>query len=271
MTGSAICTVQGCGRQVTKPTHTLCLAHWMEAQRQSLPGDGKAPALLTPKALGEHFGLSGTQINRVLAELGWIEREGSKGWKPTGQGIKLCADASVYRGNAFVRWPEGLLSSRILQHAVAVAKGDSEQPCAAPPSATVFAVQEPESPAPCASSPASFRGRFEAGHWATDGHAVRSKGEMLIDNWLYYSGVVHAYERRLPIDEEVYCDFYLPQGKVYIEYWGLDDVHYQERKKAKQAIYRDNELQLIELGDEQVKSLDDVLPPLLRKFGIVVD
>jgi hypothetical protein len=47
---------------------------------------------------------------------------------------------------------------------------------------------------------------------------VRSRAEVLIDNWLYMQGIVHAYERRLPIEEECYCDFYLPKG-VYIEFW----------------------------------------------------
>ena len=48
-----------------------------------------------------------------------------------------------------------------------------------------------------------------------------SKAEMLIDNWLYMAEIVHAYERKLPIEEDVYCDFYIPKGKVYIEYWGM--------------------------------------------------
>tara|TARA_R110000787_G_scaffold55239_2_gene127641 strand:- start:5078 stop:5230 length:153 start_codon:yes stop_codon:yes gene_type:complete len=33
---------------------------------------------------------------------------------------------------------------------------------------------------------------------------------MLIDNWLYMAETVHAYERKLPIEEDVYCDFYIP-------------------------------------------------------------
>ena len=73
---------------------------------------------------------------------------------------------------------------------------------------------------------------------------------MLIDNWLYMSGIVHAYERRLPIEEEVYCDFYIPDGKVYIEYWGLEkDQKYADRKKVKIEIYQKNHLDLIEITD----------------------
>jgi hypothetical protein len=94
---------------------------------------------------------------------------------------------------------------------------------------------------------------------------------MLIDNWLYMAGIVHAYERRLPIEEEAYSDFYIPGGKVYIEYWGReDDAKYEARRKAKQELYRKYSLNLIELADEHIKNLDDELPKLLIKFSVVV-
>ncbi len=92
---------------------------------------------------------------------------------------------------------------------------------------------------------------------------------MLIDNWLYMSEIVHAYERKLPIEEDVYCDFYLPVGKVYIEYWGLeDDEKYLERKNEKLEIYKKYGFNLIELEDLDIQNLDDILPKKLLKFGI---
>ncbi|MBN2824217.1 MAG: hypothetical protein JXQ76_02750 [Campylobacterales bacterium] len=81
--------------------------------------------------------------------------------------------------------------------------------------------------------------------------------------------LVHAYERKLPIVEEIYCDFYLPSGKVYIEYWGIEeDAKYLQRKQAKKAIYEKYNFNLIELNDEDVLNLDDVLPRLLLKFDV---
>ena len=104
-----------------------------------------------------------------------------------------------------------------------------------------------------------------------DGHWVRSKAEALIDNWLYMSEVVHAYERSLPVEEELYCDFYIPEGKVYIEYWGLEaDPKYQARKQQKLEIYKKYGFNLIELNDDHVKNLDDHLPKLLLKFNVIV-
>jgi len=125
---------------------------------------------------------------------------------------------------------------------------------------------------PAAKSADDFRNKFPANFRATDGHWVRSKAEMLIDNFLYTSGIVHAYERKLPVEEDIYTDFYLLKGKVYIEYWGLEnDPKYQERKKRKLEIYKKHGFNLIELSDEEVKNLDDHLPRLLLPFGIEVD
>jgi len=92
---------------------------------------------------------------------------------------------------------------------------------------------------------------------------------MLIDNWLYMAEIVHAYERKLPIEEDVYCDFYIPTGKVYIEFWGLEnDARYQARKKQKKSVYEKYGFNLIELGDADVQNLDDILPRHLLRFGV---
>jgi hypothetical protein len=100
-------------------------------------------------------------------------------------------------------------------------------------------------------------------------HYVRSRAEMLIDNWLYMSEIVHAFERKLPIEEDLYCDFYLPVGKVYIEFWGLEnDEKYIERKQEKIKIYQKYGFNLIELNDADIQNLDDILPKKLLQFGI---
>ena len=115
----------------------------------------------------------------------------------------------------------------------------------------------------------SFRDKFKATHRSTDGHMVRSKAEMLIDNWFYMAEIVHAYERKLPIEEEVHSDFYIPTGKVYIEYWGLEtNSEYLSRKEKKKAIYEKYGVNLIELHDKEVQNLDDILPRLLLKHGV---
>ena len=83
------------------------------------------------------------------------------------------------------------------------------------------------------------------------------------------SEIVHVFERKLPIKEDVYCDFYLPVGKVYIEFWELEnDKKYRERKLEKIKIYGKYGFNLIELDDADIQNLDDIQPKKLLKFGI---
>lgn len=162
----------------------------------------------------------------------------------------------------YVVWPVAIAANAILVENVDDTKG----------TATRAPDQGGPGKATDAAAAAAFRGKFEASYRATDGHYVRSRAELAIDNWLYMSGLVHAYERKLPVEEEVYCDFYIPGGKVYIEYWGLEgDQKYDERKQKKLKLYEKYDYNLIQLTDEDIFSLDDVMPRKLLKFGIKAD
>lgn len=164
-------------------------------------------------------------------------------------------DEDKKSGVPYVRWPESILENKILQNSAEQMIGTTNS-------------NEPQS-GTSSSEEIGFREKFEAKHRSTDGHFVRSKAEMLIDNWLYMAEIVHAYERKLPVEEDVYCDFYIPTGKVYIEYWGYEENEkYLARKKIKQEIYEKYGFNLIELTDSEVQNLDDILPRLLLKHGI---
>ena len=101
MTGLAQSSVEGCINTVQKPNHTLCLDHWKTSQRvaeesatyqikETVATQGEGNGLLSATTLGEQFKIEAKQINRVLVELGWIEKDG-KGWAPTKLGEKLKA------------------------------------------------------------------------------------------------------------------------------------------------------------------------------------
>lgn len=106
-----------------------------------------------------------------------------------------------------------------------------------------------------------FNQKYPVGAIKTeDGHYVRSRSEALIDNWLYSEKIAHAYEQRLPGENEVYCDFYLPDRRVYIEYWGLEgEPKYEKKKESKLRIYREQQLKLIELNESHISNLGDAL------------
>jgi len=100
-----------------------------------------------------------------------------------------------------------------------------------------------------------------------DGHLVKSKSEKAIDDWLYRNKILHAYERKVPIQEGLLTDFYLPELDVWIEHWGYNDDQYNARRKEKTLLYTKYKLKLIQLTEEDSTHLDDVLPSALIKFG----
>lgn len=260
------CSVVGCEKKVSKAGYTLCYEHWLTQKKSdtSLVEQNGTTNFLTATQLGERLEISSTKLNKVFAELGWIEAA-RKGWIPTVQGKKLHAEQREHHqsGRPFVLWPESILTSRVLINSISELAGKTMDPAV-----NVKSTAQPESP----SSLREKLDKFKPTHRAMDGHWVRSKAEGLIDNWLYMSGIAHAYERLLPVEEELYCDFYIPSGKVYIEYWGIEnDPKYKARKEAKKEIYGKYGFNLIELNDEHIQNLDDFLPKMLLKFNVIVD
>ena len=67
----------------------------------------------------------------------------------------------------------------------------------------------------------------------------------------------------------MYCDFYIPKGKVYIEFWGLeDDEAYIKRKEQKIELYKKYNLNLIEIDNNTINNIDDYLSKELLKFSV---
>lgn len=115
---------------------------------------------------------------------------------------------------------------------------------------------------PASNSDMDIRLKWPAEYRCDDGHYVRSKNEMLVDNWLYHHGICHAYEVALfskELDYTYLSDFYLPKYRAFIEVWGMTDADYQRRRRQKTAFYRNNGYDLIEIIGQDVKNLHDIL------------
>jgi hypothetical protein len=197
--------------------------------------------------IGKQLNLPSTKINKLLAEIGYIEKN-EKGWTitPLGNSIGGKQKKHFPSNNLFVIWDEKI---------VEILKTKIEKP---------ITETQPETN----ETEKSFREMFPAKLRTTDGHLVRSRAELLIDNWLYSEEIAHAYEKKLPIEEEVYCDFYLPKGKIYIEFWGLEnDPKYIKRKTIKIETYKKYNMNLIEIKDANIENLDDFFPNVLIKYG----
>jgi hypothetical protein len=112
---------------------------------------------------------------------------------------------------------------------------------------------------------------FSARYTSRSGHKVRSRGDLIIADFLFLHGILFNYERKLPIAEDVHCDFYLNQHEVYIEYWGMEgDQKYDVRKSLKTDIYKQHNLRLLEINDEDLDDIHNTLPRKLLKYGIKI-
>lgn len=230
---------------------------------RQLPKD--KPKSLNATTIGKHYNISSQRLNLILSELGWIEKN-LAGWAITKLGKTVGGRQFEHEtsGGTYVLWPDSILQNKSLNEVFKESQPEKEISKVAPTSAQPHQV---------ASQPTSnnFRDKYPATIRTRDGHMVRSRAEVIIDNALYEYKLAHAYERKLPIEEDLYSDFYIPSENVYIEFWGMEnDPKYLERKKVKIEIYKKYDFKLIELTDEDILNLDDHLPKKLLKFGIKV-
>ena len=189
------------------------------------------------KEIAKKFGKNAKDVNEVLLNLGFIKKC-DNGYNVTDVGRYYGGMQNFYMGKASVRWEERLLyNENFIDEIVKVGEKSSKK-------------EQKE----------DFREKFKAEYRTNDGRYVRSSAELVIANWLFAEGIAYAYEKRVPIKEDVYCDFYIPKGKIYIEFWGLkDDEAYIKRKEKKIELYKKYNLNLIEIDNDKIGNLDDYL------------
>ncbi len=100
-----------------------------------------------------------------------------------------------------------------------------------------------------------------------DGYIVKSKGELIIDNYLFFLGLKHIYEKRVKINgQTIKCDWYLPEAQIYFEYWGYYGKAYIKRKKEKIKLYKKGKLKLLSIENNMFKDICTNLNNKLNKF-----
>lgn len=257
---------RSCGEIINKKGHYLCYSCWKEENNSPKSSPKKTSnddEMLSATKIGQEMGISGQKLNLLFNELGWTYKpRHGKGWTATKQGKKQGAKARKVKssGVPYLVWPEKIIRSRVLRRAVADFKGEALPKSSSNSSSSDSLDYE------------DFRKKYPANYRCMDGHYVRSRAEVMIDNWLYTNGIAHAYERKLPIESDVYSDFYIKEGNVYIEFWGMEsDEKYAKRKAVKQKEYLDHEFNLIELNDNDLNNLDDILPRKMLQYGINVN
>lgn len=100
-----------------------------------------------------------------------------------------------------------------------------------------------------------------------DGHVVKSKGELIIDNYLNQHRIEHEYEKTIKVfGNPIKYDWYLPKYEIYIEYWGFFGKEYLKRKEEKINLYRKGKLKLISIEDIMFKDINFNLESELNKY-----
>lgn len=113
---------------------------------------------------------------------------------------------------------------------------------------------------------------YESIYTCTDGHIVKSKSEMIIDDYLYNHNIKHIYEKPITyLDEDgqmktIKPDFYLPKTEdnefeIYIEHWGLieKNVEYTRRMNFKLDFYKKNRLTILCTYESDEKDINSIL------------
>ena len=203
---------------------------------------------LSATALGKHFDLTARETNRVLSEQGWIKHD-IQGWELTelGQqkgGTQLENDSS---GTFYVVWPQAVVHDAVLSEQLRLC-------------ASIFR-QEPSGSDDLFSSSGDIAG--------IDGHHHNSVLQLQVCHWLYLAGIAHAVKRRLPVEETLFADFYLPAHHLYIECWD-DRGEGLSQRMTRREIYRQLQFPVIDIESAHIGQIDEVLTREMRKAGIRV-
>lgn len=232
---------------------------WPEEIKEHRLFDSESFIFLTASQLGKPHKIAAKRMNLILSELGWIERF-HHGWKLTELGQTVGGQQIEHEstGMPYAQWPEQVRNNLQFKMTLEKLSQHNEH----------------------LSKEADFFINNGCLCECLDGHQVESAALAEIDNWLYIAGISHAYRREIPteldhgterIKESIRCDFYLPNGRVYIEYWGQEkspaDI---QSKLARKEIYHAAKLKLIELNEGDLDQLDDILPKLLLQHDVDV-
>ena len=199
--------------------------------------------------------LHARQINRALADLG-LQHLSILGWElsPLGKSLGGQQEESRNSGAFYVTWPHEIVDNPVV-HRELTRQSDQLEP------APIAEGAEPDLFAPGSAEAMSCRG--------IDGHELNSPLQTLVCNWLYLAQLAHAYRRALPTEQELYADFYVPAGNIYIDCWE-EDVPASELsdRLARREVYRELELHTLEVNAGDADRLDQVLGRGLLAFGI---
>lgn len=139
-----------------------------------------------------------------------------------------------------------------------------------------------------ATNPESWsREEGREGFWTLNNEVVRSRGELIIANWLFYNGIKYVYEAPYRVDtatpqhRQYRPDFYLPEVDAYLEHWAVNAkgeppaefAGYKEGMAWKKQVHAQYGTRLLEttMADMWSGQLFRKLETQLGELGVTLD
>lgn len=137
-------------------------------------------------------------------------------------------------------------------------------------------------------SPDSWDGATkQEGFRTLNNEVVKSRGEQVLANWLFYNGVKYVYESDYKVDtadaqhRQYKPDFYFPDADAYLEHWAVNEkgepppsfAGYKEGMAWKREFHAKNQTKLLEttMADLWSGIAFQYLEAELPKLGITLD
>lgn len=120
----------------------------------------------------------------------------------------------------------------------------------------------------------SFLDRIDTALWfgkrgvRTEDGRVRSRGEKRLVRLFKKLGLRYVYEKPLVLGKvTMHPDFYLPDYKAYVEFWGMADISRRYRKimHLKKKKYQEHGICVVSVMPDDMKGLDEKFPILFQE------
>ncbi|WP_439100471.1 hypothetical protein [Congregibacter sp.] len=224
---------------------------------------------ITPGGMQRYYPHLGVrQINRNFAELGLL--------KLTRRGLELSTLGERFGGRQerdedngllIISWPHEIVDNAVIHRELnrlasdGVALRETDSPAAtreqsrqtAAGSVAPDLFEDVESPKISADVSTAQR-------CGLDGHGVDSLLQLRVCDWLYEAQYAHARNRRLPVEEPLTADFYVPALRLYIECWERDvPTQTLTRRLRTREVCRELDLAYQEIAAADIERVDDLL------------
>lgn len=173
--------------------------------------------------------LSAAQINRTLREIG-LQRHTPNGLEITDLGQRFGGRQEFDEEHALavISWPHELVDDPVIHRELNRLAGSGRvaaSPTAGTSTAEGAAASDEEGTGDLFAAAGGDgdvdapSGEQSPGRCGLDGHRLASLLQLRVCDWLYEAQLAHAHRRRLPVEEDLVADFYVPAAGLYIECW----------------------------------------------------